>query len=163
MVSLMERFQEKLVRFAWRRLGSEADAHDAAQETLLAALGAAGSAPPEPGRQGAWLFGIAAHKVADALRRRYRRAAEPVTDALPGPGEPAGEAEARVEKARVLAALGRVPEPFREALVLTAIEGLSYPEAAAALDVPVGTVRSRIASARKALRRELGEGRDDRA
>ena len=161
MGSLLDRFQERLHRFARRRLGSEADALDAAQDTFLAALAGAGRAPEDPGAQGAWLFGIAAHKVADLLRRRYRKAAGPVPEEVAGPADPAGTAEARVEKARVLAALAAVPEPFREALVLATVDGLSYPEVAAAQGVPVGTVRSRIAAGRKALRAALGEGSHD--
>ncbi|MCS7185318.1 MAG: sigma-70 family RNA polymerase sigma factor [Armatimonadota bacterium] len=62
---------------------------------------------------------------------------------------------AKVMDDEVATALERLPEPFREVVVLCDIEGLSYAEAAQALGIPIGTVRSRLSRAREALRRLL--------
>ena len=57
-----------------------------------------------------------------------------------------------------MAALMRLPEDQREVLVLVAIEGLSYRDAAEILSLPMGTLMSRLARAREALRRAVGHG-----
>ena len=59
-----------------------------------------------------------------------------------------------------MAALMRLPEDQREVLVLVAIEGLAYKDAAEILDLPLGTLMSRLARAREALRRAVGQGDD---
>ncbi|MBS1722192.1 MAG: sigma-70 family RNA polymerase sigma factor [Armatimonadetes bacterium] len=64
--------------------------------------------------------------------------------------------ESNLEAARVLQALETLPEPYRLAVQLCDVEQMSYEEAAAAMDVPVGTVRSRLFRARMELRKRLG-------
>lgn len=98
-----------------------------------------------------WLFTILRNLHVSAWRRRAR---SPVT----GDGrieEVAGivdDAEARLHLRQVLEMLGLLPEDQRMAILLVAVEGLSYAEAAQVMDVPVGTVMSRLGRAREKLR-----------
>jgi RNA polymerase sigma-70 factor, ECF subfamily len=94
----------------------------------------------------------------DEVRRRRRRP----TEALPDDAErvlvgaPAADEAATVDLPDYIqAALGRLSEDHRAALVLCDVIGMSYPEIAEALDVPVGTVRSRIHRGRSAMREML--------
>lgn len=68
--------------------------------------------------------------------------------------------EAKLTLEQVVAAMGRLPEPMRLVLTLVCIDGQSYKEAAAALDVPIGTVMSRLARARLELHRALHGGEE---
>ena len=100
-----------------------------------------------------WAYRVATNAALDELRRRKRRPLVAV-DALPDTAVAGGEerVDARLD---VDAALERVPEEFRVAVVLRDLADLDYAEIAAVLDVPVGTVKSRVARGRAALRAEL--------
>lgn len=153
--SWIDRLQPRVLGYARRKLGNLEDALDVVQETFVAAFaGRDGMPEPEP-QQASWLLGIASHKVHDHLRRRYRRNEAVLGDRHVATGDTAREAEGRLERSRVLAALDGIDEPFREALLLASVEELSYAEVAAAQGCPVGTVRSRIAKARQLLRARL--------
>lgn len=149
--------QERVFRYAYRKLGNQEDALDAMQDTFVAAFRGADRLPEDEDRRASWLFGVAANKVADSLRARYRQRER--TGALPehlaGPDDPAATAAARHQAAQVRRALEAIPEPYRETLQLVTLDGLGYAEAAAALDCPVGTIRSRVAKGRDLLRRAL--------
>lgn len=122
------------------------DADDLTQDTYLRALGALGSfAGRAPFRL--WLLGIARHACTDHLRSTVRRRRLTVR-LLSAPAETAPDAAGSVDAREALAGLdaGR-----RAAFALTQVLGLSYDEAAQALDVPVGTIRSRVARAREQL------------
>jgi RNA polymerase sigma-70 factor (ECF subfamily) len=75
-----------------------------------------------------------------------------LADPSPSPEKQAENTELREA---IQASLQNLPEPYRLALVLVDVEGLSYEEAAATLDIPKGTVKSRLARARNALRLSL--------
>ena len=133
----------------WRLCAAMVDAQaadDLAQETYLRALtslhGFRGRAPFR-----FWLLGIARHACADHLRRtvRHRRLAVRL---LSAPAETAPEPGAAVTARDALAGLDA---DRRAAFALTQLLGLSYDEAALTLDVPVGTVRSRVSRARQQL------------
>jgi RNA polymerase sigma-70 factor (ECF subfamily) len=141
-----------------RMLGNEADAIDATQDALLSAVR---SISRFDGRSafGTWLYRIATNACLDELRRRRRRpvvglpgAADEVgalSDAFGHAGhDPADEAAAHVD---VDAALRRLAPEHRVAVVLRDVCDLTYEEIAAVLEVPIGTVRSRIARGRGAL------------
>lgn len=154
--------QEKLLRYARRKLGNGDDAMDAIQETFVAAFHGRDQVPPDRDQQQAWLFGIARHKVLDQLRSRSRSRSREAPDADPASQTPsrldtARAAEERLEVRQVLDALAVLEEPYREALTLVSVEGYSYEEVAALQGVPRGTVRSRISTARKLLRAALAK------
>jgi RNA polymerase sigma factor (sigma-70 family) len=110
---------------------------------------------------GPWLYGIATNLIGRHRRaevRQYRVLARTGIDPVT---EPFTErVDARVSAAALgkplAAALARLPKAYRDALLLLAWGDLTYAQAAQALGVPVGTVRSRVSRARRRLRRALG-------
>jgi RNA polymerase sigma-70 factor (ECF subfamily) len=140
----------------WRYVAYLADAgaaDDLTQETYLRALRGLRSFRGETAAR-AWLLTIARRTVVDELRRQRHRPRATVTlDEAAVPAVP--DASGHV----ALAALVRRLDPDRRsAFVLTQLLGLPYAEAAAACDVPVGTIRSRVARARADLVRWLAGG-----
>jgi RNA polymerase sigma-70 factor (ECF subfamily) len=140
-------------------LTRDADAaEDLVQEALLRAVGAAHTwQPGRPVRP--WLLSIL-HNVHVSRRRRRQveaacagELAWATPDATP-PAQPA-----RVQLGRTMQALLTLPDEQREVLVLVALDGLAYKEAAELLGIPVGTLMSRLGRAREALRAATGEGR----
>ena len=129
------------------------DALDATQEALVAIARGIGRFDGRS-KLSTWVYRVATNAALDELRRRGRRPLLAV-DAPPEPAVASGEAavDARLD---VDAALERVPEEFRVAVVLRDLADLEYAEIATVLDVPVGTVKSRVSRGRAALRDELG-------
>jgi RNA polymerase sigma-70 factor, ECF subfamily len=132
------------VRRLCRALGSGHDLDDLVQETYLRAFRSAPSRL-ETGNVTAWLLTIGRRVCADAVRerQRYRRIQDRAIALFPRDGTP--------ERAHVSVLLDEIDEPRREAFVLTQLAGLSYEEAAEICDCPVGTIRSRVARARRDL------------
>ena len=148
-----------IYRFAACRVGRDA-ALDVAAETFAQALRSADRLDPARDAR-AWLFGIASnvirhHRRAEERRMRAYAAAQRQSEAPEGNGR-AVESE-NLLQARLVEGLMRLDARDRETLVLFAWADLSYEEIATALDVPLGTVRSRIHRARRALRETLGDG-----
>lgn len=144
-----------LYNVAYRLTGNDDDAYDLVQEALLRVR--KGLETYQPGSMEAWLSRIVTNVFLDEVRRRRRRPVEALPEdperLLPSsPG--ADEATDRLPD-DVQAALRRLPEDFRTAVVLCDVVGLSYEEIADALAVPVGTVRSRIHRGRRLLRAAL--------
>jgi RNA polymerase sigma-70 factor (ECF subfamily) len=107
-----------------------------------------------------WAYRVATNAALDELRRRRRRPDPGLPEDGPTPGERAGDfADRAAVRMDVDAALATLAPEFRAAVVLRDLCGLSYEEIAETLDIPPGTVRSRIARARAALAPRLrGEG-----
>jgi RNA polymerase sigma-70 factor (ECF subfamily) len=124
-------------------------ADDLTQETYLRALRALPGYRAEAAAR-TWLLSIARRVCADALRRRVRR--RRLRERLPSPVLDAPDVSRHVALELLVESLG--PDR-REAFVLTQLLGCSYEEAAAACDVPVGTIRSRVARARDDLTARL--------
>ncbi len=146
---------KRLYGTAYRMTGNAADAEDLVQETLYRAF--RGFDRFQPGTNiRAWLHTILQRVRTDALRRAGRR---PQTEELQddGPAVPPPQEALVWGGEAVERALGRVPEVFRVALLLRDVEELSYAEIAAALQVPAGTVMSRIHRGRALLRGALAE------
>jgi len=146
-----------LYNVAYRLTGDPDDAQDLVQETLLRVR--RGLETYQPGSMEGWLSRITTNAFLDEVRRRRRRPAQPLPDApdtvLP-PSAAADEAlAAQVLPGDVQAALVRLPEDYRAAVVLSDVVGLSYIEIGETLGVPLGTVRSRIHRGRALLREEL--------
>jgi RNA polymerase sigma factor (sigma-70 family) len=157
---LFRRYAPQLQRYAVRRLGP-ALADDVVAETFLYAFRQRERyRVDESPSARAWLYGIATNLIGRQRRaevRQYRALARTGIDTELW--EFTDEVDERVSAGaleRVLAgSLAGLPSKQREALLLVAWAGLSYEETARALQIPVGTVRSRISRARAQLRREL--------
>lgn len=145
----------RLRRFAHALTRSPADADDLAQGAVERAL--AHQASWSPGtRLDSWLFRIAQNLWRDELRA-HRRRAEPLDEAQL-PGEDGRETvERQIEAVEMLRSFELLPEEQRVVLVLVALDGMRYQEAADTLGVPVGTVMSRLARARGRLAARLAE------
>jgi RNA polymerase sigma-70 factor (ECF subfamily) len=141
-----------LRRYAFVLAGNRADAEDLVQECLARAIAAADSWPGGPNLR-RWLFRILHNlHVSDIRRRRVRAEHDGAT--IPDSARPP-EQPLKLEAKAVLGALARLPEAQRQALTLIAIEGMRYDEAAAILGIPQGTLMSRLARGREALRRAV--------
>jgi RNA polymerase sigma-70 factor (ECF subfamily) len=141
-----------LYNVAYRLSGNDDDAFDLVQEALLRVR--KGLETYQPGSMEGWLSRIVTNVFLDEVRRRRRRPVEVLPEdperllpPTPGADEPTDGLSDDVQ-----AALHRLPEDFRTAVVLCDVVGLSYEEIAEALSVPVGTVRSRIHRGRRLLR-----------
>jgi RNA polymerase sigma-70 factor (ECF subfamily) len=147
---------DSIYRFAACRVGRDA-ALDVASETFVQALRSADHLDPQRDAR-AWLFGVATNVLRHHHRAEQRRIrayaafghlyAEPEADGH--------DAEcASLYRVRLVEALANLDARDREALLLFAWADLSYEEIATALEIPVGTVRSRIHRARRVLRGRL--------
>jgi RNA polymerase sigma-70 factor, ECF subfamily len=144
----------RLRRFA-RVLARGGDvADDLVQETLVRAIAAREQFEPGTNLR-AWLFTILRHARAANLRRASR---SPIMAAEILPESPvSGGQEERQAMRDVAVAFRKLARIHREALWLVVVEGLDYAEAARILNVPPGTLRSRLSRAREALRDIIGE------
>jgi RNA polymerase sigma-70 factor (ECF subfamily) len=137
-----------------------ADADDLVQETFLKALRSFDGFQRGTNAK-AWLFTIARRLLIDRYRRQRIRpqplAEEALEDTALTPAAPEvdGAAWERIAPETVRAAIEAVPEPFRTAVVLRDMHGLSYQEVAQVLDVPAGTVMSRLNRGREYVRAAL--------
>ncbi len=150
--TLVDRYHRRIFAICFRVLGSRADAEDATQETFVKlARGAAGFRGDA--QLSTWLYRVARNVCTDHVRHDARRPATPVAD--PGDLDAAPmEVDTTAgtdEHLAVTAALDILDAISRQALLLVAIEGLSYAEAAVVLGLPVGTVKSRVSRARVRL------------
>jgi RNA polymerase sigma-70 factor, ECF subfamily len=152
-VEIYRRRRDDVYRFAYALTRSRAFAQDATQEVFLQVLEKAGRFDAAKGTARAWLLGCARHVVIDRLRSEKRR-----SDEAPGEVAAADHEERVLNEQRLVrlhAAIARLPLEYREALVLCELAELPYAEAAAVLDCPVGTVRSRLHRARSLLTASL--------
>ncbi len=143
---IVERHGPVVLNFLHRMTGDRALAEDLSQETFLRVFRHAATYVPGGGFR-AWLFAIARNLA-------WKHGRRPAPAAPPPPPEPApAETARRAEpEAAVGAALDRIEEPFRSALVLCSVDGVSYKEAADACGCSVKTISSRLARARARLR-----------
>lgn len=158
--AIFDRHAPHIHRYLARRLGSAA-ADDLVAETFLAAFRRRDRF--DTGRPNArpWLYGIATNLVAQQRRTeereyRLRQAYRPATSEASPADRVAGEVTARSLRRHLLDALAGLADGDRDVLLLVAWEDLTYEEVAAALTIPVGTVRSRLNRARRLLRERLG-------
>jgi RNA polymerase sigma factor (sigma-70 family) len=157
---LFRRHAPHIQRYVVRRLGPD-EADDIVAETFLLAFRQRDSYDQTRADARPWLYGIATNLIG-----RHRRAEIRLYRALARTGaDPVMESftdrvdervSASTASRRLAAALSRLPEEHRDTLLLVAWGDLSYEEAATALGIPIGTVRSRMSRARSKLRRALG-------
>lgn len=150
---LVRRHQDGVHRFILRMLGSREEALELTQETFIKAWQALPQWEPQAQFK-TWIYRIASNTAMDALRRRKIVEIVPLEDdydaPAPGPG-PEVQLQSRQRLRALQSALAALPAEQREAILLREIEGLSYAEISAALDVHEGTVKSRLARARETL------------
>jgi RNA polymerase sigma factor (sigma-70 family) len=143
---------------AYRLTGNHDEAQDLVQEVLLRVR--RGLASYRPGSMEAWLSRITTNAFLDEVRRKKRRPLEVVPDlpdrVLGTEQEPLDVLDTSRLPDHIQDALKALPIEFRSAVVLCDVVGLNYQEIAESLDVPVGTVRSRIHRGRAQLRAMLG-------
>ena len=129
-------------------------ADDLVQDCLERAIAKRGLFRPT-GPVRAWLFTILVNLYRNGLRASQRRAETVDIDSVPEPAVPAPQ-PAHIALAEMARAIDLLPIDQKEALLLVALEGLPYEEAAAILKVPQGTLMSRLSRARSALRSMTG-------
>ncbi|MCS6816004.1 MAG: sigma-70 family RNA polymerase sigma factor [Blastocatellia bacterium] len=165
---LVMRFQADVYGLLHRLLGDSEEARDATQETFLKVYRHIGRFRGECELK-TWIYRIAINHATNR-HRWWRRNGDrlvsmeslregmelPLSETLADPrADPEQQAIAREEERLLVEALGRIKPIFRTAVLLRDVEGLSYEEIAAMLQVSVGTVKSRIARGREALRQQL--------
>ena len=158
---LFERHAQAVYAFLAHRTGSSTAAEDLVSVTFLEAWRRRQTTELTNATARPWLIGIANNCARNHWRslRRYRHAIErlPRTSSTDATDEVAD----RVDAARAISdakkAISKLPRGEMEVVVLVLWNGLTYEEAAAALHIPVGTVRSRLASARKRLRAAMSQ------
>jgi len=145
----------RLRRFARALARNPHDADDLVQLALERALARAHQLRPDAALA-PWVFGILRHAWIDELRARARseRVFAPEES-----GQSVGDAghDGQAELLSVRDAMARLPQEQRIAVALVLVEGLSYKEAAHVMNVPIGTLTSRLARGREALQTMLGE------
>jgi RNA polymerase sigma-70 factor (ECF subfamily) len=153
---LVTRHARGVLNVIFRMCGDAQIAEDAAQETFIRAWSHLGSFRPDASLRN-WLFRIALNTATDMLRREKHilpGAMEDLQLADPGSGPESLFIEAE-QAALVKQAVKSLPDASRKVLVLKEYEGLSYREIAEALEIPVGTVMSRLNYARGFLKEKL--------
>lgn len=136
--------------------GNDHDAADATQEALLAIVR---GLPRFDGRSAfaTWVYRVATNACLDELRRRKRRPTPVDDDVDVETRQPVDALDTTIAaRVDIDAALRRLPDDFRAAVVLRDLSGLDYAEIAEVLEVPTGTVKSRIARGRAMLADLLG-------
>lgn len=156
---LFDRHAPLIHRYAARRIGREA-ADDVVAETFLAAFRNRRRYDRDHPDARPWLYGIATRLVGQHRReeqRQYRIMQAMVPDReVPGHADRvAADETARSVRGQLAAAIASLPDHDRDVLILILWEQLSYDEAASALVIPVGTVRSRLSRARSRIRAAL--------
>jgi len=165
---LVEKYRQRVWRLAYNILRDREEAWDVAQEAFIKAF----QALPSFRGQSAfytWLYRIAMNVAADRGRSRGAQGRAFGTERVPeedwervlpdqNPGDESPDAAAArtEERAKIMKALDTLSEDHRRIVMLSDLEGLSYREIAETLDIPMGTVMSRLHNARKRLRDALG-------
>jgi RNA polymerase sigma factor (sigma-70 family) len=146
-----------LYTVAFRLTGNADDAQDLVQEVLLRVR--KGLETYRPGSLEGWLSRITTNTFLDDVRKRRRRPVDPLPENPDWILPPTEAADVTLADSAlpddVQSALRRLPADYRAAVVLCDVVGLPYQEIAGALDVPVGTIRSRIHRGRAMLREAL--------
>ena len=155
---LFDAYARPLHRYLARRIGSDA-AHDLVSETFLVALNQRHSYDPRRGVVRSWLYGIATNLLRRQVRQEVRGLQAHARAAGHAPGQDTGHdnvvadrVDAAALAARLAGALSELSEGDRDVLLLTSWAGFDSNEVADVLDIPVGTVRSRLHRVRKWLR-----------
>ena len=164
---LVKEHQTYLYRFVLRNIGNPSDAEDIAQQAFIEAYKAMATFRGES-KLSTWLYGIAMNLVRNYLNRAPHRVRQYESDdVLEGLPDTADGPEALAERSQMIerlsAQISELSSELQQILMLVAVDGLSYDEAAVMLEIPVGTVRSRLFRAREQIKERLPDLRDDLA
>ena len=156
----MAAHEDRVFSVCLRIMSNRDAALDAVQETFLTVFRKAGQFKGESAFS-TWIYRVAVNTCYDQLRKQNRQR----TEALPEgrePPDPASESRLTSAELRpdIERALNTLPEEFRGAVVLSDVEGLPLQTVADVLDVPLGTVKSRLFRGRRLLAETLGNFRD---
>jgi RNA polymerase sigma-70 factor (ECF subfamily) len=164
---IVRRYQRAVYRVAWALTRNDADADDLAQEAFVRAWGAIGrfeiGQPLYP-----WLARITTNLAYSLFRRRKRRPEAPIEPLLEAgmqfgvEDDPAEHAVTNERNANLRACFAQLSQEHQAVLALRVVQDLSYEEIANALNVPMGTVMSRLARARGALAKLMIERTGER-
>ena len=156
---ILLRYEKLIHHIARRYLVNPEDALDASQDAIIRVYkGLPNVIIREDGTLKAWICTVTANTCLDAVRKRRIVADELTDESLSKfPTLPSAEESAMAnERAReIIAAIAKLPDDHRMVLILRDIQGLSYDELAAVLDISLGTVKSRLSRARSALKKML--------
>jgi RNA polymerase sigma factor (sigma-70 family) len=155
--ALYDRFDRRVYSLARRICGHDAAAEEVVQDVFLEVWRRAEQFDPVRGSVATWLLALTHHKAVDAVRRDVRRPTPLVDDDRDVPSGPGADhaALATVVAGDLRGALARLPLPVRQTLALAYYGGYTQSEVAAILGIPLGTVKSRTATAMTTLREQL--------
>ena len=152
----------RLRRFAWSLTRDWPDADDLVQTSCTRALDKATQWDTAT-KLDAWMFRLMRNVWIDEIRKRKVRIGQGVEDAADSTElHTSGDSETQAYANQVLAQIAALPEGFGSVLLLVAVEGHSYAETAEIMDIPIGTVMSRLSSARQKLRNALADQKEAR-
>lgn len=155
--TLIDRWQPRLGRLAWRLTGEREAARDLVQDAWLAIVRGLNRLD-DPARFRSWAYRIVSNKCADWIRRRLveRSVAKDLRDAaVSASDDSSNERDSADEVARMRDALTKLPGEQRAILSLHYLDGMCVAEIARTLEVPAGTVKSRLYHARNRLKQTL--------
>lgn len=156
LAELCARFERPLLAYLRLLARDVGLAEELLQDTLFAAWTGAHAYAGQASVQG-WLFGIARRRAHDAMRRRSLRIVDDRgIDLMPSAEpDPADVVVVEADRREIADAVAHLAPIHQEVLVLTFVHELSYQDLAEVLGVPIGTVRSRLSNAKRALRAQL--------
>ncbi|MEE9166292.1 MAG: sigma-70 family RNA polymerase sigma factor [Candidatus Neomarinimicrobiota bacterium] len=168
-LELVKRYRNRLMNFSYRFLGSKEDAEDIVQDTFVK-LYTHRHFYRDIAKFSTWIYTIAANLAKTELRKRKRRKVSYLSQMgteekdfdLPTKDTTDDYTEGRFTEAQIQDAIQELPLHFRTAVILRDIQELSYEEISNILDVPLGTVKSRINRARLQLQEELRHVKEKR-
>jgi RNA polymerase sigma factor (sigma-70 family) len=157
LAELYDRFGRAAFGLAFRVIRDEALAEDAVQEAFLAVWRGASRFIPERAKASTWIMTLVHRRAVDLVRREERRRTDPLPETATESGGPsaADSAWLRLERERVQAALGKLPDQQREAIELAYYGGFTQSELAERLGEPLGTIKSRMFTGLARLRELL--------
>lgn len=157
--ALYDRYCERALRVAWMVSGDRTRAEEAVQEAFGAIWSSRATYRPQRPSAAGWILTVVRNRAIDGARREAtvhcHSTDHGAIDTYPAAHDVAAEAVDRVAACELKVLVGRLPDAQREVIVLAFYGQLSHTEIAAALDVPLGTVKARMRRGLHALRDEL--------
>jgi len=157
--ALFDQYKNLVYRTAYLMLGSQADAEDALQEVFVQVYRALASYDPAKAAFTTWLHRITVNHCLNRQRKRYPLTLSPADLDEWGRGEPSPERTVEQDET-IRAALTHLSNKLRAVVVLRYAWDLTYAEIGQVLDIPAGTVKSRLSAAMTTMRRTLGAERE---